>query len=243
MDHLCDSSEYWTLRSKGYSDTVDDELESGRYTGWLDRMQQFLLPGRKLKVLDVGCGPGFFPVVLGREGHDITAVDYSPGMLNMAKSKCMRYGIPAKFMRMDAQHLDFEDESFDLVVSRNLVWNLDSPEDAYREWMSVLKKGGKLMIFDGNHYLYLYDKDYSAFDPDYQNSNRVDDVDISIMEKIARELPLSSQRRPQWDTNLLLEMGAKSVFVSNEGDTLKIEKDGKTIHLPFEFFICAEKSV
>ena len=240
-DHLNESSDYWNLRSKGYSDTVEDELGSGRYTLWLNRMLPFMEPGKKLKVLDVGCGPGFFPIVLGREGHDVTAVDYSPGMLEKAKANCLKYGVSAKFQRMDAQHLEFEDETFDIVVSRNLVWNLDSPEDAYREWLRVLKKGGKLMLFDGNHYLYLFDKDYSAFDPEYQKSGNVKDVDVSVMEKIAEELPLSSQRRPQWDTDRLLEMGVKSVFVSNEGDTLKLVKDGKTVYLPFQFFICAEK--
>ncbi len=240
-DHLNESSDYWNLRSKGYSDTVEDELGSGRYTQWLNRMLPFMEPGKKLKVLDVGCGPGFFPIVLGREGHDVTAVDYSPGMLEKAMANCLKYGVTAKFQRMDAQHLEFEDETFDIVVSRNLVWNLDSPEDAYREWLGVLKKGGKLMLFDGNHYLYLFDKDYSAFDPEYQKSSNVKDVDVSVMEKIAEELPLSSQRRPQWDTDRLLEMGVKSVFVSNEGDTLKLVKDGKTVYLPFQFFICAEK--
>ena len=240
-DHLNESSDYWNLRSKGYSDTVEDELGSGRYTQWLNRMLPFMEQGKKLKILDVGCGPGFFPIVLGREGHDVTAVDYSPGMLEKAKANCLKYGVSAKFQRMDAQHLEFEDETFDIVVSRNLVWNLDSPEDAYREWLRVLKKGGKLMLFDGNHYLYLFDKDYSAFDPEYQKSGIVKDVDVSVMEKIAEELPLSSQRRPQWDTDRLLEMGVKSVFVSNEGDTLKLEKDGKTVYLPFQFFICAEK--
>ncbi len=240
IDHLNESSEYWNIRSKTYSETVEDELEGGTYTKWLNKMVPFLETGRKLKILDVGCGPGFFPVVLGREGHEVTAVDYSPGMLEKAEANCRKYGVSAKFQRMDAQHLEFDDEEFDVVVSRNLVWNLDNPENAYREWLRVLKTGGKLMLFDGNHYLYLYDEDYSAFDPDYQNSD-IDGVDISVMENIAKELPLSSQRRPQWDTDHLLEMGVHSVFVSNEGDTLKLNKNGKTIHLPFEFFICAEK--
>lgn len=41
---------------------------------------------------------------------------------------------------MDASHLAFADETFDAVVSRNLTWNLEDPEQAYKEWMRVLKK-------------------------------------------------------------------------------------------------------
>ncbi len=45
--------------------------------------------------------------------------------------------------------MEFPDETFDLVISRNLIWNLDDPKAAYREWLRVLKPERKLMIFDG----------------------------------------------------------------------------------------------
>ena len=35
---------------------------------------------------------------------------------------------------MDAQHLEFDEEQFDVVISRNLTWNLENPGQAYREW-------------------------------------------------------------------------------------------------------------
>lgn len=44
------------------------------------------------------------------------------------------------YCQMDASHLAFADETFDAVVSRNLTWNLEDPEQAYKEWMRVLKK-------------------------------------------------------------------------------------------------------
>ena len=49
---------------------------------------------------------------------------------------------------MDAQKLDFEDNTFDVVISRNLTWNLEHPDVAYREWVRVLKVGGRLLNFD-----------------------------------------------------------------------------------------------
>ena len=48
---------------------------------------------------------------------------------------------------MDAQKLDFEDNTFDVVISRNLTWNLEHPDVAYREWVRVLKVGGKTSEF------------------------------------------------------------------------------------------------
>ena len=51
----------------------------------------------------------------------------------------------------DAEKLDFADESFDVVISRNLTWTLPHPIDAYQEWMRVLKKGGVLINFDAEY--------------------------------------------------------------------------------------------
>ncbi len=45
------------------------------------------------------------------------------------------------FQTGDAEHLPFEANTFDVVVSRNLVWTLPAPETAMREWHRVLKPG------------------------------------------------------------------------------------------------------
>lgn len=41
----------------------------------------------------------------------------------------------------DAQALDVENNSFDVIVTRNVTWNLPRPDLAYREWLRVLKPG------------------------------------------------------------------------------------------------------
>lgn len=58
---------------------------------------------------------------------------------------------------MDGQNLEFADGTFDVVISRNLTWNLENPQKAYSEWQRVLKEGGVLLNFDANWYGYLYD--------------------------------------------------------------------------------------
>ena len=241
--HMMSIEGYWTQRASGYSGTVTEQIEKGTYRHWLNIILEHLGQCGDLDVLDVGTGPGFFPVVLGRLGHRVTGVDCTQAMLDQAGNNCARYGVDAKFKRMDAQVLEFPDETFDLVISRNLVWNLNDPKAAYREWLRVLKPEGKLMIFDVNHYLYLYDKDYASQAPEYAESHdRIGNVDPKIMERIAEELPLSSQRRPQWDVDTLIELGVRTIKVDTDGrDSLKVVKDGETVYLPFSFFICATK--
>lgn len=244
--NLKDIEGYWTLRADGYSTSVLETIEDGRYRHWLNIILKHLPEGRPLKVLDVGCGPGFFPIILGREGHDVTAVDYTEAMLDQARENCMNYGVKAEFHRMDAQDLDFDDDTFDLVISRNLVWDLESPQRAYGEWLRVLRPGGKMMVFDGNHYLYMYDECYAMAERMTRrlsnDHDHIQGVDPGIMQDIARNLPLSRERRPQWDVDTLIEMGVKNLVVDTDGrDSFKVEVEGRCVYLPFTFFICVTK--
>lgn len=244
---LSDIRDYWTSRSKGYSASVEEDLESGRYGHWLSMVDEHLDGRTGLDVLDVGTGPGFFPVILGREGQNVTGIDVSEAMLEQARASCARHGVPADLRVMDAQNLDFPDASFDVVVSRNVVWNLEDPGRAYSEWLRVLRPGGLLMVFDGNHYLFLHDEEYGELDGDrgmgrIKEHAHMDGVDPSIIERIAEDLPMSSSRRPQWDVDTLISLGVQRIVVSTDGiDSFRMVRDGRTVCLPFSFLVVARK--
>lgn len=148
-----------------------------------------------MKILDIGTGPGFFPMILSEAGYTVTAVDYTEEMLEKAKEnlgKYTKYGLErVTLQRMDAQNLEFADETFDVVISRNLTWNLEKPEQAYQEWMRVLKPGGVLLNFDANWYGYLYDEEKKeAYEADRKKveEQQLDDhylcTDIDRMETL-----------------------------------------------------------
>lgn len=236
--------EYWDMRAEGYSEDVLGSIGSGNSGHWVDIVGEYL-EGNCLRILDVGTGPGFFPLTLGALGHNVTGIDWSEGMLEKARCNCERAGVAAEFRRMDAQHIDFDDGTFDIVVSRNLVWNLEDPVGAYAEWLRVLKDGGKLMVFDGNHYLHLFDESFAeALGPesDHRRHHDLRGVDPSIIEGIARELPLSSRRRPQWDADTLMELGVQKLTIETDGrDSYRLTTGGRTVYIPFSFFVCAVK--
>lgn len=98
-------------------------------------------------------------MILAEAGYHVDAVDYTEGMLEKAKENAGDLCRNIRFLRMDAQKLDFEDNTFDVVISRNLTWNLEHPDVAYREWVRVLKAGGRLLNFDANWYGYLYEEE------------------------------------------------------------------------------------
>ena len=208
MNNLEKIREYWNTRSEGYRQQVEKEREEHKDEFYKEYFRQ--IPEGS-KVLDIGCGPGFFSLLLASLGLKVTAADYSEGMLEKSKDLLNRNGYHnVEFCRADAQHLPFADASFDAVVSRNLVWNLEDPGAAYKEWLRVLKPGGKLFVFDGNHYCYLFNEDYASIQPKVnESSNHVLlGVKTNVIDDIARELPLSRQVRPQWDEDILSRLKA-----------------------------------
>lgn len=220
MDYRMQNQCYWENRAEGYSLVNQTELHTAQHKRWqahLDAQIRAQHPGKsreEIRVLEVGCGPGFFAIILSELGYAVTAVDYTAHMLEQARKNAKEYGQHPCFLEMDASALTFSDASFDVVVSRNLTWNLPEPEKAYREWLRVLAEGGTLLVYDANWYGYLYDEEKRmAYEKDRQNVERsqLDDhylcTDIDRMEEIAKKVPLSAKNRPGWDVEVLKEIG------------------------------------
>ena len=66
---------YWSKRSNDFSDLRIEELNSDKRQLWQDEIISNLPDKEHLKVLDVGCGPGFFSVILASLGHDVVGID------------------------------------------------------------------------------------------------------------------------------------------------------------------------
>lgn len=226
---LQEIASYWGTRAEGYSEVNEKELAGSQREAWLHVLEEQFPEKKKeeMKILDIGTGPGFFPMILSEVGYTVTAVDYTEEMLEKAKEnlgKYTKYGLErVTLQRMDAQNLEFADETFDVVISRNLTWNLEKPEQAYQEWMRVLKPGGVLLNFDANWYGYLYDEEKKeAYEADRKKveEQQLDDhylcTDIDRMENIARQVPLSAMERPAWDTKVLESLGVCSIQTDSE---------------------------
>ncbi len=143
----------WTVRSDNYNDYVEEEFSTKRPEAWLKRIEAQAPANRPLKILDAGCGPGFFSVLLSKAGHEVTGIDGSEGMLAHAERNAAHYGVSPRLLQGDFGKLPFPDESFDLVVSRNVTHIIREHLKVYGEWLRVLKPGGVLLIFDANWHL------------------------------------------------------------------------------------------
>lgn len=104
------------------------------------------ISGQQSKALDVGTGPGVMAFVLAKLGYEVTGLDLSYSMLDIAKEAGKDKGVLCSFVQGDAEELSFQNESFDLVTNRLNLWTLPNPGKGVYHWSRVLKPGGNLMV-------------------------------------------------------------------------------------------------
>ncbi|MDR2758030.1 MAG: methyltransferase domain-containing protein [Spirochaetaceae bacterium] len=224
MNFLEETKKRWNEAAKRYSESINNELAAKERQGWTALIQRNAPREGPLEVLDIGTGPGFFAIILSHAGHKVTAIDCTPGMLEQAKINFQKEGVEPALRLMDSHKLDFADNTFDLIVNRNVTWILHEPEAAYREWKRVLKPGGRLLIFDANWYMNVYDEETGAA---YRRKIREYYEQYGclperpIMHKIEDywiRLPLVGVPRPQWDKAVLMRLGFIRIHLEHHID-------------------------
>ncbi|NLV21117.1 MAG: class I SAM-dependent methyltransferase [Syntrophomonadaceae bacterium] len=218
----------WSRGAKHYNDIIDDEMNSFRPTAWKKQILGNAPDSDRLKVLDCGCGPGFFSLILAEEGHEVCAVDGSEEMVKFARLRAEQEGLSISFSVADCHELPFGDNSFDLIVSRNVTHALRDHKAVYSQWLRVLKPGGILQIFDANWHLSrpggrfyeesrerrkkcleIYGDDFSGR---RKSSDDLDkDDESSRSEATVWEHVLKDKFRPDWDMGLLEGIGFSDV--------------------------------
>lgn len=128
----------------------EQKLWFDQYVLGVARMRNRLMSKASGKILDVACGTGLnFPSFSG--GCDITAVDLSPRMLEMARQKASRLGLNVNMAVMDAENLDFPDGNFDTVVSALSTCTFPDPVKVLREMRRVCKYDGLILLLEHGH--------------------------------------------------------------------------------------------
>lgn len=237
---------FWQGHADNFNTYIVEELNSFKKGAWAKLISANMPAGKSLKVLDVGTGPGFFAMLLAEMGHKVTAVDFTDNMLAIAQRNIAKAGVKVTFHKMDSHHMMFADNYFDFVVCRNLTWLLREPLTAYREWQRVLKPGGRLLIFDANWHMYLFDTEMAgkfAEDRELAKQMGIEDPynhpNIEEGNKIARELFLSNRWRPQWDAETLLDIGFNKLVIETDITEQVYDENEKVLYRSSPMFMIA----
>ena len=145
---------HWGRRAAHFDADFGHSIHTPDERAAWDRVFALALGGRaeggnRLDALDIGCGTGFLSLELAARGHRVTGIDLAPAMLTVAKEKAETVGAAIRFEEADAEALPFAAASFDLVITRHVLWTLPHPEAALDEWIRVLRPGGRVAVIDG----------------------------------------------------------------------------------------------
>ncbi len=110
-------------------DLMQNIVERSRYSRWRQALWS-KVEGKD--ILEVGVGTGrtfpYYP-----ENADVTAIDFSEKMLSRAREKAEKQELKAHLFQMDVQNLEFEDNTFDTVVSSFVFCSVPDPTRALME--------------------------------------------------------------------------------------------------------------
>ena len=230
---------YWTKRSESFLEQRRHELHDAISGRWKAEFAKYLTSDKALKVLDVGCGTGYFSILLAKDGHQVTGIDLTPDMISCAKQLAREEQADCSFMVMDAEKLDFPSETFDLVISRNLTWTLPEADKAYEEWVRVLKPEGILLNVDANYGIEDF-TDTTGLPVNHAHFSIEDEMKAEC-EAIKRQLPISSYSRPAWDLEFLGHLEMKE-FSIDLGISKRLYPVKDEFYNPTPLFlICAKK--
>ena len=149
-------------------------------------------------------------------------------MLAAADANFKKYDVNVKLLDMDAHHMTFDDDTFDLVVSRNVTHAIRDHGRVYSEWRRVLKPGGVLLIFDANWHLAWNDPEMiketkrryreciEKFGSDFSGNTTYDDEEFSKTHSDLKDHILAGIQRPDFDFGVLKAVGFDEITVDRD---------------------------
>lgn len=212
---------HWGRRAAHFDEDFGHSIRTEAERAAWDRILDIVLAGRAgVDTLDAGCGTGFLSLELAARGHRVTGIDFAPEMLSEARRKAAERGAAIRFGEADAERLPFAAGSFDLVISRHVLWTLPHPEAAIDEWIRVLRPGGRLAAIDGQ------------FDPNFVLRQRDNARTSAEYAAISDELPfLGGRPREQIEALFrahgLVNIGSDPVLDLVEAQAQRMVEEGQ----------------
>jgi len=98
------------------------------------------------RVLDAGCGGGFYSLLLSERGAAVLGIDSSDDMIKIAKQKALKDRLDAEFLTGNLSDLKIQDEEFDLVLSTLVLMDVKELDRTIAQLVRAVRKGGAIIL-------------------------------------------------------------------------------------------------
>lgn len=148
--HLVQTRDLWDKEASTFDQEADHGLKQSHVRqAWQAVLQDTLIVKPDATALDIGCGTGSISILLSELGYDVSGIDLSPNMIEIALAKAKKNKQAIDFRVMDAAFPQLEHSRFDLILCRHVLWALANPKDVIKRWLDYLKPTGQLVLIEG----------------------------------------------------------------------------------------------
>jgi len=143
------ASEYWDDQAAAFDAAPDHGMSDPTVRDAWAELLLPLLPPVPARVADLGCGTGTLTLLMAQAGHLVAGLDFAPSMAAVARGKIAAAGVVADVVVGDASSPPWQPGTFDVVLTRHVLWAMPDPEAALTRWIDLLAPGGRLILIEG----------------------------------------------------------------------------------------------
>jgi ubiquinone/menaquinone biosynthesis C-methylase UbiE len=140
----------WDGYAASFDDDPDHGLHDTRIRDAWEALLLPLLPEPSGRVADLGCGTGSLAVLLATHGYEVSGLDISGNMLDLARAKARSAEVDVDLIHGDASDPPLAAGAFDVVLARHVLWALEEPAAALERWLRLLAPDGRLILIEGH---------------------------------------------------------------------------------------------
>jgi SAM-dependent methyltransferase len=189
----------------------------------IDFIEKELSLSHGISIIDVGCGTGRHTIELARRGYDVTGIDISDRMLDVARETLKNEGLKGNFIHADATKFSFENK-FDLAlcICQGGFGLLGLDEEPFLRELKILKniydvlKNGSFLFMTVSNAIPHFRR-WSETDVENGNFDIIDNVETFEMEELypinAKGITFKSKKFTPSEIKLLLKMAGFQIIL------------------------------